>query len=139
MSTLKHELAHIPQHILQELTKCSLPVTGYHPHINPPQSTYIPITTAHLNNNQTSQLKLITWNAGCINSSLPGILNLTQKLHKDPHIILIQETKIHKLKSTTYIDKKFQTTKLYITTRITSHKYQIDIPKTTKLEEERSL
>ena len=97
LPTLQNELPHIPHHILKELTKCTLPVTGYHPHINQPQGTYTPITTANLNNNHTSQLKFITWNAGCINSSLPGILDLTRKLHKDPHIILIQETKIHNI------------------------------------------
>ena len=109
---LQNELPHIPQHILQELTKCTLPVIGYHPSIAPPQNTHTPSTSADINNQHTSQLKLITWNAGCINSSLPGILELTKKLHKEPHIIFIQETKIHKLKSTSYIDRKFQNYKI---------------------------
>ena len=110
--TLKNELPHIPHQILQELTKCTLPIIGYQPHIDPPPSTRTPNITAPINNHQISPLKLITWNAGCINSSLPGILELTQKLHKDPHIILIQETKIHKLKSTSYIDRNFQNYKI---------------------------
>ena len=93
--TLKKDLPHIPPHILQELTKCTLPVIGYHPHTTLPQNTHTTSNTTTTTNHNTSQLKLITWNAGCINSSLPGILELTQKFHKDPHIILIQETKIH--------------------------------------------
>jgi hypothetical protein len=107
-NTLKNELPHIPHKVLQELTKCTLPVLEYHPNSDPPQNTHTSNTTSIADNHHMSQLKLITWNAGCINSSLPGILELTQTLQKDPHIILIQETKIHKLKSTSYIDRKFQ-------------------------------
>ena len=112
MSTLKNEIPHIPHHILQEIIKCTIPVTGYHPTTNTPRTAHPPSTTTNTNNNHTSHIKIITWNAGCINSSLPGILALTQKLHKDPHILLIQETKLHKLKSTSYIDRKFQNYKI---------------------------
>ena len=112
VTTLKNELPHIPPQILQELIKCTLPIIGYHPNINPPQNPHTPHTTLTNDTHSTSQLKIITWNAGCINTSLPGILELTQTLHKDPHIIFIQETKIHKLKSTSYIDRKFQNYKI---------------------------
>jgi hypothetical protein len=106
------ELPHIPQRILQELTKCTLPVTGYYPNIEPPQNDHTPNPTPHIDTYQISQLNIITWDTSCINSSLPGILELTQILHKDPHIILIQETKIHKHKSTSYIDRKLQNYKI---------------------------
>ena len=112
ITTLKNELPYIPPQILLELTKCTLPIKGYLPCTNSPQITHIPHTITTNDTYSTSQLKIITWNAGCINTSLPGILELTQTLHKDPHIILIQETKIHKLKSTSYIDKKFQNYKI---------------------------
>jgi exonuclease III len=112
ITTLKNELPYIPPQILQELTKCTLPIIGYHPNINPSQNTHTPHTTSIDDTHHTLQLKIITWNVGCINTSLPGILELTQTLHKDPHIILIQETKIHKLKSTSYIDRKLQNSKI---------------------------
>jgi len=74
ITTLKNDLPHIPPQILQELIKCTLPIIGYHPNINPPQTSHIPHTTATDDTYSTSQLKIITWNAICINTSLPGIL-----------------------------------------------------------------
>jgi hypothetical protein len=74
ITTLKKELPHIPPQILQELVKCTLPILGYHPNINPPQTTHTPHTTPLVDTHFTSQLKIITWNAGYINTSLPGIL-----------------------------------------------------------------
>ena len=112
MSTLKNEIPHLPYQILQETIKCTIPVTGYHHNTNITRAIHPIRTNTNIEDQHTSQLKIITWNAGCINSSLSGILELTQKLHKDPHIVFIQETKLHKLKSTSYIDRKFQNYKI---------------------------
>jgi hypothetical protein len=86
MTTLKNELSHMPAQILQELTKCTLPIIGYHPNINPPQSTHNPHNTSTVDTHSTSQLKIVTWNSGSINTSLPGILELTHisSLFKKP-------------------------------------------------------
>jgi hypothetical protein len=63
IATLKNDLPHIPPQILQELIKCTLPIKGYHPNINPSQTTHTPHTTSNDNTHSTSQLKIITWNA----------------------------------------------------------------------------
>lgn len=44
---------------------------------------------------------------GHISSSLPCLIELINALHNKPNIILLQETKLPKSKSTAYIDNKF--------------------------------
>ena len=112
MATLKQNIPHIPHQILLELIKCTHKVHGYHPTHDTTHTIPSPNTNTNNDNHQTSALRIITWNTGCISSSLPGIQELARTIHKDPHIILIQETKLHKLKSTTYIDKKFPNYKI---------------------------
>jgi hypothetical protein len=113
LQELQTELPHIPRKILEELTRCTQPIRGYHP---PTQDTNPNPTPAIITNTYNHQamttLKIITWNTGCISSSLPGIQELTQTLPTTPHIILIQETKLQKLKSTTYIDRKLHNYKI---------------------------
>ena len=112
MTTLQKEIPHIPQQILLELSKCTQTIHGYHPTHDTTHHTPSITTNIDTEDHQTSPLKIITWNTGCISSSLPGIQELARTINKDPHIILIQETKLQKLKSTTYIDKKFPNYKI---------------------------
>ena len=112
MATLKQNIPHIPHQILLELIKCTHKVHGYHPTHDTTHTIPSLNTNTNNDNHQTSPLRIITWNTGCISSSLPGIQELARTIHEDPHIILIQETKLHKLKSTTYIDKKFPNYKI---------------------------
>jgi exonuclease III len=112
ITNLQTELPNLPQKITQELIKCTQQVRGYTPNTNPNTTNHIQTNTTSEANPQATTLRIITWNTGCISSSLPGIQELTRTLHTDPHIILIQETKLHKLKSTTYIDRKFQNYKI---------------------------
>ena len=102
---LQNELPHLPYRIIQELTKCTQNIKGYHPTPTITHTYITPQTYASPNRPPTQTLQIITWNTGCINSSLPGIQDLTHTLHNNPHIILIQETKLPKTKSTTYIDR----------------------------------
>ena len=112
LNSLRTELPHLPTKILQELTKCSQPIIGHHPPSRPINNQHTPPSDTRPHNPQTQTLNIITWNTGCISTSLPGIQELTRKLHPDPHIILIQETKIPKTKSTSYIDRQLKNYKL---------------------------
>ena len=52
-------------------------------------------------------LCIIPWNIGHLSSSLPCIQELLQIFWDTPQITLIQETKMHKHKTMTYIDRRF--------------------------------
>ena len=112
LQDMKKDLPHIPHKILEELTKCTQTIKGYYPHIQNTNTNPPPLTTTTSHNHQAMTLKVLTWNTGCINSSLPGIQELAQALPITPHIILIQETKLQKLKSTTYIDRQLPNYKI---------------------------
>lgn len=109
---LKRWLPHLPLNKIHELTKCTQTVRGYHPTTNMANTYHTPPVSIRTYTHQATSLKIITWNAGCISSSLPGIQELTQTLQADPHIILLQETKLQKLKFTSYIDCKLQNYKI---------------------------
>ena len=109
---LQMELHHIPHTILIEIHKWTQPMRGYHSNTSTPETHHNISIDISTHNYQTTTLNIITWNTGCMNSSLPGIQELTQTLHTNPHIILIQETKIHKFKFTTYIDRKLPNCKI---------------------------
>ena len=89
MQNLSNKFPHIPHKILEELIKCTQPIRGYHPNTQYDNPDDIPPVDTHAQNHQTTTLTIITWNTGCISSSLPGIQELTHTLHKNPHIILI--------------------------------------------------
>ena len=112
IENLSKEIPHLPKQLLQEFIKCPYKIRGYHPTPFHTHTNYTSPSNTNPCNHQTTSLKLITWNAGCINSSLPGIQELTRKLHTGLHIIFIQETKLHAHKSTSYIDRKFQDYKI---------------------------
>jgi exonuclease III len=103
--SLNQDLPQLPKKIIQELTKCTQKINEYHPATTTTHNYDTPQNHTRPNNPPTQTLKIITWNTGCINSSLPGIQELTRTLHPNLHIILIQETKIPKTKSTSYIDR----------------------------------
>lgn len=95
---------------------------GCHPTINTINTYHNPLDNIITHNHQHTTLKIITWNIGCISSSMLGIQKLTQTLYTDPHIILIQETKLQKHKSTSYIDRKLPDYKIiYNNSNNTTH------------------
>ena len=112
INNLQKNLPHLPHKITHILFNCTQQVRGYYPKTNLENINHTQPKNIRRTNHHATTLKIITWNTRCISSSLPGIQELTRTLHKDPHIILIRETKIHKLKSTTYIDRRFQNYKI---------------------------
>lgn len=122
--SLIKELPHLPPKIIQEISKCTHPIRGYHHAIQPSQNNEAIINHPRPQHPPTHALNIITWNTGCINSSLPGIQKLINKMHDSSHILLIQETKIPKTKSTTYIDRQLQDYKIiYNNSNTTVHRH----------------
>jgi hypothetical protein len=89
--------------MLNEALKCLQPIPNF-THPNPIQH-YPPINpqnTPHTNPNT----RMISWNCGTLNTTLPGLQSLTNK-PTPPSIIAIQETKLIASKSTKYLQRIF--------------------------------
>jgi hypothetical protein len=102
--------------MIHEALKCLQPIPNYtHPnpiHNHPPINPHnIPYT------NQPT--KIITWNCGTLNTTLPGIQSLTNK-PTPPSIIAIQETKLTESKSTKYLQRLFSQYKMIFNNTNTS-------------------
>lgn len=87
------------QHILMDLSQYNL-----HHLVILLQAT-IPSTITFYTT--TTNTQIIAWTIQHITSSLPSIMELIESRHTKPTIVLLQETKFPKHKSTTYIDNRF--------------------------------
>ena len=89
-----------------EFIKCSYPVTRFTQKPNIIMPTH-PLPQTQSTQTSNMHTHIITWNTWHINSSLQDIMELIENIQIEPTIILLQETKLLKHKSTTYIDNRF--------------------------------
>jgi exonuclease III len=103
LTTLQNKFPYLPNKLTEEALKCLQPIPNFthlqptqnHPHINPQH-------TPHTN----TEINMLSWNCGILNTALPGLQILTNK-ENPPSIIAIQETKLTSSKSTKYLQRIF--------------------------------
>jgi hypothetical protein len=103
MTTIQHKFPYLPEQMILEALKCLQPIPNFtHPE---PIQNHPPINPRHILHTNLAT-KILSWNCGTLNTTLPGLQALTNKSNP-PSIIAIQETKISASKSTKYLNRLF--------------------------------
>ena len=126
--TIKTNFPFLPDTLITEALKCTLPLEGYR---HPPQNIVHP-NIRHNNLEYTNHATyLTTWNISSLNTSIPCLQSYIEQYTRA--ILTLQETKLTSKKSPKYIQRMFLQYKLFFNNTHTPTRYnqQIEIPYTT--------